>query len=91
MGCLLALPGSDYRAAVPSHGPPGQQGKLSEDRLCLHPQEVLCQGCLLPLFLVPAHVLLYLLEEACEGQDGGCQIESGPEGRAPGLREKVSG
>lgn len=88
MGCLLPVPESNRRAAVPSRGPPGQQGELGEGRLSLHPQQVLRQGCLLSVFPVPAHVLLQLLEEACEGQDGGWWIEPGPDGGAPGLRER---
>lgn len=82
MGCLLPLPGSDRRAAVPSHGPPGQLGELRESGLCLHPQKVLRQGCLLSVLLVPAHVLLQLLEEAYEGQGGGCWMEPGLSRRA---------
>lgn len=93
MGCLLPLTGSDGRAAVPSHGPPGQGGELSEDGLCLHPQKVLCQGCLLSLLLVPAHVLFQLLEEACGARTVGAGWSLGSVwGASPGLRvNKVSG
>lgn len=66
-GCLLPLPGSDRGAAVPSRAPPGQLGEVGEDGLCLHPQKVLGQGCLLPALHVSAHLLLQLLEETCEG------------------------
>ena len=74
-GCLFLLCGGDGRAAVPSHGRPRQRGQVCEGGLSLHPQLVLQQGCLLPELPVPAHSLLQLLEEACEGWDGGWWIE----------------
>lgn len=80
MGCLLLLLESDRRADVPSHGPPGQQGELSEGGLCLHSQKMLRQGCLLPVLLVPNHVLFELLEEACEGGSWSLGSAGGPLG-----------
>lgn len=92
MGHLVTLPGSDRRAAVPSHGPPGQGGELGEDRLCLHPQTVLRQGRLLSVLLVPAQILLQLLEEACGARmAAGAGWSPGSAGGGPGLRVKVSG
>lgn len=63
-GCLLPLAGSDRGTAVPSHGPPRQQGEVSEGGLRLHPLKVLSQGCLLSALLVSGQLLLQLLEEA---------------------------
>lgn len=78
-GHLSPLPGSGRGAAVPSRGlllqrwPRGQAG---EGGLCLHPQQVLRQGCLLPALLVATQLLLQLLEEACEGQGGSDPLPS---------------
>lgn len=54
---------SNSRAAVPSHGHCRQAGQVSEDRLCLHPGQVLCQDLLLPLLLMLLQFLLQVLEE----------------------------
>lgn len=74
-GCFFLLHGGDGRAAIPSHGCPRQRGEVCEGGPRLHPQLVLQQGCLLPVPPEPAHFLLQLLEEACEGRDGGRRIE----------------
>lgn len=86
---------SNSRAAVPSHGHCRQDGQVSEDRLSLHPGQMLCQDLLLPSLLMLLQFLLQVLEEPWGRKSRALSSAGGPWaqvnfGKLPGIPSRKS-